>query len=145
MDEKTVAQMQSLADCLRKPRKRSPKQVASDQSFVPLSRATDPWTSYAAASDVAYAAMSHRTQILVALQSIGPSTHDELAVACNLRPDQVWRRLPELERLHLVHKTELTRPGTSGSQMTVWSANTDDPRKSHKVEGVGDLFGQRSE
>lgn len=47
-------------------------------------------------------------------------THEELSLVCGLRPDQVWKRLSELEREERIFNTGITRKLRSGVGGIVW-------------------------
>jgi len=86
-----------------------------------LARAGDPLTSHDAAESVETFATKFRYYILRELRN-GPGTFEELAKRTGLRPDQVWRRLPDLEKEGLAFPTAETRRGVSGRQQRVWQA-----------------------
>lgn len=46
-------------------------------------------------------------------------TFEEIAEACNLKPDQVWKRLSEMIELKIVYNVGTTRPTSSGRQAMV--------------------------
>ena len=64
---------------------------------------------------------NHKEKILEGLErlKIG-GTHEELSAVCGLRPDQVWKRLSELEREGGIFYTGLTRKLKSGVSGMVW-------------------------
>jgi hypothetical protein len=64
---------------------------------------------------------NHTQKILEGLErlKIG-GTHEEIAVVCGLRPDQVWKRLSEAERDGKIFNTGITRKLKSGLQGSVW-------------------------
>lgn len=64
---------------------------------------------------------NHTQKILEGLErlKIG-GTHEEIAVVCGLRPDQVWKRLSEAERDGKIFNTGITRKLKSGVIGSVW-------------------------
>ncbi len=64
---------------------------------------------------------SHKQKILEALQKakVG-ATHEEAAAISGLRPDQVWKRLSEMERDGSIFNTGITRPLKSSVPGIVW-------------------------
>jgi DNA-binding MarR family transcriptional regulator len=81
-------------------------------------RRTDPSTSMEAARASKDLSTAHYKLILEALKE--PGTFYELADRSGLRPDQVWRRLGELERRGLALPLDETRPSPSGRACRVW-------------------------
>jgi len=51
-------------------------------------------------------------------------TFDEIAIASGLKPQQVWKRLSEMQGLGLIFNVGTTRPGTSGRSCSVWQLTT---------------------
>lgn len=47
-------------------------------------------------------------------------TFDETASITGLKPQQVWKRYSEMEKLELIFNVGTTRPGTSGRACSVW-------------------------
>lgn len=47
-------------------------------------------------------------------------THEEISEVCGLRPDQVWKRLSELERDQKIFNTGITRRLKSSVNGIVW-------------------------
>ena len=86
-----------------------------------LARSGDPATSHEAAETVESFAMKFRHYILRELRK-GPGTFEELSKRTGLRPDQVWRRLSDLEKEGLAFPTSDIRRGESGRQQRVWQA-----------------------
>jgi predicted Rossmann fold nucleotide-binding protein DprA/Smf involved in DNA uptake len=84
-------------------------------------RLTDPDTSVQAAKRAKSLSSDHAIKILAALQQ-GAGTFYEIADRSGLRPDQVWRRLGELERQGLARTIGEPRPGPSGRFCRVWEA-----------------------
>lgn len=48
------------------------------------------------------------------------ATFDELATHLSVHPDQVWRRLSELEEQGRIYKTGITRTSARNRKATVW-------------------------
>lgn len=64
---------------------------------------------------------THREKILEALMKLkGGATQEELAAAAGMRPDQVWKRLSEMERDEEIFNTGVTRKLKSGVNGIVW-------------------------
>lgn len=59
--------------------------------------------------------------ILAALDVIGPSTFEELALFLRLEPQRVWRRLSELGSAKLIHRPGDRKIMKSGRQGMVWA------------------------
>ncbi|MCX8018394.1 MAG: ArsR family transcriptional regulator [Rhodocyclaceae bacterium] len=89
------------------------------------SRATDPWTSHAAAASAAEFAGSQRVRILSLLRASGPMTAEEIGLALGLEPYAVRKRLPELEDAGLAEPTGDVKPTASGRWQRVWRATGD--------------------
>jgi len=51
-------------------------------------------------------------------------TFDEIAIASGLKPQQVWKRLSEMQGLGLIFNVGTTRPGNSGRSCSVWQLTT---------------------
>lgn len=64
----------------------------------------------------------HKT-ILEGLQKLQSGTFREIAKTCNLRDDQVWKRLSELEKKGLITSERLEHCTISGRLCTVWKLN----------------------
>lgn len=88
-------------------------------SDFPRARVTDPWTSHAAAEKVAGA--QHFEQIIATLRQHGALGKDGIARLSGLRPDQVWRRLSEMEKLGLISQTGRTVKSDAGRQEREWN------------------------
>ena len=86
-----------------------------------LARLDDPATSKAAAKRVGEFGTDFCTVILAELRK-GEGTYEELAYRTGLRPDQVWRRLPDLEKLGRAFATGEERRGSAGRSQRVWRA-----------------------
>jgi len=64
---------------------------------------------------------SHRQKIIDALKVLRVGgNHEQIAEACGLRPDQVWKRLSELERDGEIFDTKCMRPLKSSVPGIVW-------------------------
>lgn len=88
-------------------------------NHVHLARASDPGTSKAAAARVKEFGADFCSIILDELRN-GSGTYEELAQRTGLRPDQVWRRLPDLEKRGLAVATGDERRGSAGRNQRVW-------------------------
>jgi hypothetical protein len=64
---------------------------------------------------------NHKEKIKEALErlKIG-GTHEEIAIIAGMRPDQIWKRLSELEREEAIFSTGITRKLKSGVKGIVW-------------------------
>lgn len=64
---------------------------------------------------------THHEKILEALAGLKVGgTHEEIAKIADMRPDQVWKRLSELERDEKIFDTGITRKLKSGVNGIVW-------------------------
>lgn len=64
---------------------------------------------------------NHKDKILAALGKLRVGgTHEEIAEAAGMRPDQVWKRLSELYHDSKIFDTGLLRRLKSGVHGTVW-------------------------
>lgn len=82
-------------------------------------RNDDPWTSHAAADQVA--SRQHFDKILETLLKHGALGKDGIARLSGLRPDQVWRRLSEMEKLGLITQTGRVVKSDAGRQEREWN------------------------
>ena len=89
--------------------------------FFSRARKTDPTTSQEAAESVKESATQHMAIIHKALEDNGPMGKDRIALKSGLRPDQVWRRLPEMQRLGMVKLTGRTVESFSGRKEREWT------------------------
>lgn len=62
------------------------------------------------------------------------ATYEELSVIIGARPDQVARRMSELEGQMRVFKTGITRSTSSGRQATVWQSYSVLPKTEKQKE-----------
>jgi len=83
-------------------------------------RRSDPSTSRAAAESMENASKALMNAIFADLRLNGSGTFEQISLRTGLRPDQVWRRLPDLEKQGLAEPTERTMKGSSGRQQRVW-------------------------
>ena len=58
--------------------------------------------------------------IYMELKLNGSGTYEELSRRCKLRPDQVWRRLSDMEDQGFAKPLTLRRKGTYGRYQRVW-------------------------
>lgn len=64
---------------------------------------------------------SHKDKILVGLEKLKVGgTHEQIAESIGLRPDQVWKRLSELEKEGKIFATGLLKPLKSSVPGIVW-------------------------
>lgn len=71
---------------------------------------------------------SYWQKILDALDELkGGGTFEELAEKADLRPDQVWRRLSELQAQGKIFNTGISRPLKSGLGGAVWQKVLQEP------------------
>jgi hypothetical protein len=89
------------------------------QSFV-RARIIDPLTSHMAAESVTNVAPAHMEVIHACLKRFGPLGKDGIAKQTGLRNDQVWRRLPEMQKLGMIGLTGRTVKSASGRQEREW-------------------------
>ena len=85
-------------------------------------RIVDPITSHMAAESVADVTKGHMEVICACLKKYGPLGKDGIAKYSGLRNDQVWRRLPELQKMGLIELTGKTARSNSGRSEREWQA-----------------------
>lgn len=90
--------------------------------FFQRARAMDPITSHQAAESIKKTAPQHMQLIHDALHEYGPMGKDRIASILNMNPNQVSRRLPEMEKMKLVELTGYTVESFSGRQEREWKA-----------------------
>ena len=83
-------------------------------------RASDPWTSHAAAARSGEFAGGHIATILACLQQHGPQTIDEIAKRTPLNSVQIARRLADCQKRDWAAPTGVTRLSASGRPERVW-------------------------
>jgi len=83
-------------------------------------RATDAITSFQAADSIKDVAKMHQDVIVAGLQRFGPMGKDQIAANTGLQPNQVSRRLSELEKIGLIELTGQTVKSDSGRQEREW-------------------------
>jgi predicted ArsR family transcriptional regulator len=86
-----------------------------------LSRSQDPVTSKKSALRVDEFAENLCSKIYQELKR-GEGTFEQLAERLKLRPDQIWRRLPDLQKAGYAEPTEKEHAGASGRLKRVWRA-----------------------
>ena len=86
-----------------------------------LARLEDPSTSKKAALRVDEFAGNICSKIYQELKK-GDGTFEQLAARLELRPDQVWRRLPDLQKAGYAEPTEQEITGQAGRNQRVWRA-----------------------
>lgn len=83
-------------------------------------RATDAITSFQAADSIKDIAKMHQSVIVAGLQRFGPMGKDQISNQTGLQPNQVSRRLSELEKMGLIELTGQTVKSNSGRQEREW-------------------------
>lgn len=83
-------------------------------------RATDAITSFQAADSIKDVAKIHNGVIVAGLQRFGPMGKDQIANNTGLQPNQVSRRLSELEKLGLIELTGKQVKSNSGRNEREW-------------------------
>jgi len=92
--------------------------------FFKRARTLDPTTSHEAASSIRESAPIHMQRIHECLHEHGPMGKDSIAMALDMNPNQVSRRLPEMASFTppLVELTGKTVTSNSGRQEREWRA-----------------------
>ena len=83
-------------------------------------RAKDPITSFEAAASIKDVAKMHNEVIVAGLQRFGPMGKDQIANNTGLQPNQVSRRLSELEEIGLIELTGKQVKSNSGRNEREW-------------------------
>jgi len=86
----------------------------------PRVRTSDPATSHQAAASIADVS-SHYAQIMEALSTIGPLGKDGISFYSRLDPNQIARRLNEMQKLGLIRLTGKTVKSNSNRQEREWT------------------------
>jgi len=86
----------------------------------PRVRNSDPATSHQAAASITDV-NSHYAQILEALSTIGPLGKDGISFYSKLDPNQIARRLNEMQKLGLIRLTGKTVKSNSNRQEREWT------------------------
>lgn len=89
--------------------------------FFCRARTIDPTTSHEAAESIKESANKHMVIIHQTLELNGPMGKDKISAISGLRPDQVWRRLSEMEKLGMVKLTGRTVESFSGRKEREWT------------------------
>ena len=89
---------------------------------TPLSRASDPITSFMAADRVKEFKADHCTRILAALKRMGKAGAEQIGAMTGLDAYQIRKRLPELERAGMVQPYQETRKTSTGRHERLWAA-----------------------
>lgn len=92
------------------------------QKFFHRARKLDPTTSQEAAQSIQQTAPIHMQRIHECLHEHGPMGKDSIAIALDMNPNQVSRRLPEMQSMGLVTLTGKTVKSNSGRQEREWKA-----------------------
>ena len=102
-------------------------ELFSDQRNYPMkffkffrARETDPLTSHKAAEEIKEVAPQHMDLIYNCLLEHGPMGKDGIARLTGLNPNQVARRLPELQKVGLVATTGQTVYSDAGRSEREW-------------------------
>jgi len=86
----------------------------------PRVRTSDPATSHQAAASINDVS-SHYAQIMEALSTIGPLGKDGISFYSRLDPNQIARRLNEMQKLGLIRLTGKTVKSNSNRQEREWT------------------------
>ena len=89
--------------------------------FFSRARSKDPVTSHLAAESAHNIAGKHFQRIQEALKNNGPMGKDFIAMHSGLDPNQVARRLPEMQKLGLVETTGKLVDSISGRKERQWA------------------------
>ena len=84
-------------------------------------RTSDPITSYEAADSAKDLASKHFSMIVDTLKAHGALGKDGIARHSGLEPNQVARRLNEMQKIGLIHLTGKTVKSNSGRNEREWS------------------------
>ena len=60
-------------------------------------------------------------KIIAALTELGPSTYEELSIHLKEKPDRIWKRLSEVGKMDLIHRTGDIRKLSSGRFGMIWA------------------------
>jgi hypothetical protein len=90
--------------------------------FFKRARTLDPTTSHEAAVSIKEIAPIHMQIIHDTLHQCGPMGKDRIAKLNLMNPNQVSRRLPEMQKMGLVEPTGNTVTSLSGRQEREWRA-----------------------
>jgi len=85
-------------------------------------RVIDTITSHMAAESIADVEQPHTEVNNASLKRYGPLGKDGIAKYSGLRNDQVWRRLPEMQKMGMVELTGKTARSNSGRSEREWQA-----------------------
>jgi predicted transcriptional regulator len=103
-------------------------ELFTDQRSYPVkffkffrARKTDPHTSLKAAEEIKEVAPQHMDLIYNCLLEHGPLGKDGIARLTGLNPNQVARRLPELQKIGMVATTGQTVYSDAGRSEREWS------------------------
>ena len=113
-----------------------------------MSKRTHRETSKAGELHIAPFKQSHKEKIVEALKKspIG-FTHEEIALECGLRPDQVWKRLSECAADGKIYDSGLTRKLKSGINGIIWKVKEEEDnwfRDVYQAEKPTPIFQQLS-
>lgn len=65
--------------------------------------------------------------IVAGLRKIGSGTYEDIAKVLKLKPEKVWKRLSEAQKLGLIERTEMKKKLKSGREGYVWKATASLP------------------
>lgn len=91
-------------------------------NFFQRARTLDPTTSHQAAEQIKESAPIHMQKIHDCLHEFGPMGKDQISFILHMNPNQVSRRLPEMEKMKLVELTGKTVKSMSDRQEREWRA-----------------------
>lgn len=83
-------------------------------------RKTDPETSKEAAKEIGMVASKHANKIIDCLTKFGPLGKSGIAYFAVLDPNQISRRLPELQKMGLIEPTGKNVKSNSGRHEREW-------------------------
>jgi len=89
-------------------------------TFFPRVRKDDPVTSYEAADSIKEKAQDHWTEIMECLAKYGALGKDGISSNTTLDPNQVARRLSEMERLGMIEQTGNKVKSNTGRNEREW-------------------------
>jgi len=90
-------------------------------NFFNRARTLDPTTSHQAAEEIKSIAPIHMQRIHDCLHEHGPLGKDGIARLTGMNPNQISRRLPEMQKMNLVKETGFFVPSDAGRNEREWS------------------------
>lgn len=73
-------------------------------------------------------------QILLALDSLGEATHEEIAAFLHLNPSRIWKRLSEAAKMELIYRPGNKRKLKSGRMGFTWMRSNPSRTKEEKKD-----------